>query len=168
MVGEIRDKETAVLAVQAALTGHLVFSTIHTNTSFGAIPRLVDMGVDPFLIAPTLVAVIGQRLVRKLCNGAGAPFPVTDSLKEFLNREFSDLPEAARAKLPPVKEFYHATPTAECPGWNARQNGCLRDFAYDERTGTDRPQGADRREDIRFGACKRHAYDARRCHHQRV
>jgi type IV pilus assembly protein PilB len=115
MVGEIRDKETAVLAVQAALTGHLVFSTIHTNTAFGAIPRLVDMGVDPFLIAPTLVAVIGQRLVRKLCDGAGVPFPVTDSLKGFLNREFSDLPEETRAKLPPVKDFYHATPTAECP-----------------------------------------------------
>jgi type IV pilus assembly protein PilB len=115
MVGEIRDKETAVLAVQAALTGHLVFSTIHTNTAFGAIPRLVDMGVDPFLIAPTLVAVIGQRLVRKLCDGAGVPFPVTDSLKEFLNREFNDLPEEARAKLPPAKDFYHATPTAECP-----------------------------------------------------
>ncbi|MFI5260512.1 MAG: GspE/PulE family protein [Candidatus Paceibacteria bacterium] len=115
MVGEIRDKETAVLAVQAALTGHLVFSTIHTNTSFGAIPRLVDMGVDPFLIAPTLVAVIGQRLVRKLCPGAGVPFPITDSLKEFLDREFADLPEAARAKLPPIKEFYHASPTAECP-----------------------------------------------------
>ena len=75
MVGEIRDKETAVLAVQAALTGHLVFSTIHTNTAVGAIPRLIDMGVDPFLIAPTLVAVIGQRLVRKLCPGSGEALP---------------------------------------------------------------------------------------------
>ncbi|MEK7086289.1 MAG: GspE/PulE family protein [Patescibacteria group bacterium] len=80
MVGEIRDKETAALAVQAALTGHLVFSTIHTNTASGAIPRLVNMGVDPFLIAPTLVAVIGQRLVRKLCDGGGTPFPITESL----------------------------------------------------------------------------------------
>ncbi|MFZ2501005.1 MAG: GspE/PulE family protein [Minisyncoccia bacterium] len=115
MVGEIRDKETAMLAVQAALTGHLVLSTVHTNTASGAIPRLVDMGVDPFLIAPTLVAVIGQRLVRKLCEGGGAPFPVTDSLKEFLNREFADLPEQYRAQLPPFKEFYHATPTPTCP-----------------------------------------------------
>jgi type IV pilus assembly protein PilB len=115
MVGEIRDKETAVLAVQAALTGHLVFSTIHTNTAAGAIPRLVDMGVDPFLIAPTLVGVIGQRLARKLCTGAGEPFPITDSLKEFLDREFADLPEEYHAKLPPFTQFYRATPTATCP-----------------------------------------------------
>ncbi|MFA5996804.1 MAG: GspE/PulE family protein [Candidatus Paceibacterota bacterium] len=115
MVGEIRDKETAVLAVQAALTGHLVFSTIHTNTSAGAIPRLVDMGVDPFLIAPTLVAVIGQRLIRTLCPGGGTPFPVTDSLKDFLDRQFADLPEKYHAALPPFKQFYHATPTPECP-----------------------------------------------------
>jgi type IV pilus assembly protein PilB len=123
MVGEIRDKETAVLAVQAALTGHLVFSTIHTNTATGAIPRLVDMGVDPFLIAPTLVAVIGQRLVRKLCEGAGSAFPVSDSLKEFLDREFADVPEAVRAKLPPFKEFYHATPTATCPDGTRGRTG---------------------------------------------
>jgi len=115
MVGEIRDKETAALAVQAALTGHLVLSTIHTNTAAGAIPRLVDMEVDPYLIAPTLVAVIGQRLVRKLCDGGGTPFPVSDSLKKYLDREFADLPDAVRAKLPPFKEFYHATPTATCP-----------------------------------------------------
>lgn len=114
MVGEIRDKETAALAVQAALTGHLVFSTIHTNTATGAIPRLVDMGVDPFLIAPTLVGVIGQRLVRKLCVGGGAPFPIGDSLKEFLDREFADLPAEYHSKIPPFKEFYRAVPTATC------------------------------------------------------
>lgn len=114
MVGEIRDNETAVLAVQAALTGHLVFSTIHTNTAAGAIPRLIDMGVDPFLIAPTLVGVIGQRLVRKLCPGGGKSFPIKDSITEFLNREFADLPPEHRNKLPPFKEFYHAVPTAEC------------------------------------------------------
>lgn len=116
MVGEIRDKETAVLAVQAALTGHLVLSTIHTNTAAGAIPRLVDMGVDPYLIAPTLVAVIGQRLVRRLCeDGGGSPFPISDSLKEFLDRDFADLPAAVRNKLPPFTQFYHAAPTATCP-----------------------------------------------------
>ena len=115
MVGEIRDKETAVLAVQAALTGHLVFSTIHTNTSAGAIPRLISMGVDPFFIAPTLVAVIGQRLVRKLCKGAGKAFPIKDSIKQFLDRDFADLPEEYRRALPPFKEFYHASPTDECP-----------------------------------------------------
>jgi len=115
MVGEIRDKETAVLAVQAALTGHLVFSTVHTNTAAGAIPRLIDMGVDPFLIAPTLVGVIGQRLLRKLADGAGKPFPVTDSIKVFLDREFADLPEEYKKNLPPFKQFYHAAATAESP-----------------------------------------------------
>ena len=115
MVGEIRDKETAVLAVQAALTGHLVFSTIHTNTAVGAIPRLIDMGVDPFLIAPTLIAVIGQRLVRKLCPGGGTPFPIKDSIKTFLERDFVDLPQEYKRALPPFKEFYHANPTDECP-----------------------------------------------------
>ncbi len=115
MVGEIRDKETAVLAVQAALTGHLVFSTIHTNTAVGAIPRLIDMGVDPFLIAPTLVSVIGQRLVRKLCEDGGKPFPITDSIKASLDQQFSDLPEEYRRTLPPFKEFYRAVGTAECP-----------------------------------------------------
>lgn len=115
MVGEIRDNETAVLAIQAALTGHLVFSTIHTNTAAGAIPRLIDMGVDPFLIAPTLVAVIGQRLVRKIYEDTGKPFPITDSIKELLDREFADLPKEYQSALPPFKEFYHASPTAECP-----------------------------------------------------
>lgn len=66
MVGEIRDKETANLAVQAALTGHLVFSTLHTNSAAGVLPRLLDMGVEPFLIASTVNTVIGQRLVRRL------------------------------------------------------------------------------------------------------
>jgi type IV pilus assembly protein PilB len=66
MVGEIRDKETAQLAVQAALTGHLVFSTLHTNSAAGILPRLLDMGIEPFLIASTVRAVIGQRLVRRI------------------------------------------------------------------------------------------------------
>jgi len=67
MVGEIRDKETASLAINAALTGHLVLSTLHTNSAAGAIPRLLDMGVEPFLLVSTLRVCVGQRLVRKLC-----------------------------------------------------------------------------------------------------
>lgn len=70
MVGEIRDQETAALAINAALTGHLVLSTLHTNDAAGAIPRLVDMKIEPFLIASTLNIVIAQRLVRKLCDNA--------------------------------------------------------------------------------------------------
>ena len=69
LVGEIRDQETADLAMRAALTGHLVFSTLHTNDAIGAIPRLIDMGIEPFLLASALTAVIGQRLVRRLCSG---------------------------------------------------------------------------------------------------
>jgi type IV pilus assembly protein PilB len=68
MVGEIRDKETAELAVQAALTGHLVFSTLHTNSAAGILPRLLDMGIEPFLIASTVRCVIGQRLVRRIAK----------------------------------------------------------------------------------------------------
>jgi len=71
MVGEIRDKETASLAINAALTGHLVLSTLHTNSAAGAIPRLLDMGVEPFLLVSTLRVVIGQRLTRKLCKDRG-------------------------------------------------------------------------------------------------
>lgn len=125
MVGEIRDKETAALAVQAALTGHLVLSTIHTNTAAGAIPRLIDMGIDPYLIAPTLVAVIGQRLVRKLCEGSGQPFPIKDSYKLLLDRQFADLPEKFRAQLPPLKQFYHASPTPECPNGTRGRTGAF-------------------------------------------
>jgi general secretion pathway protein E len=69
LVGEIRDQETADLAMRAALTGHLVFSTLHTNDAIGAIPRLIDMGIEPFLLASALTAVIGQRLVRCICPG---------------------------------------------------------------------------------------------------
>src|SRR5205823_9504241 len=67
MIGEIRDGETAGMAIQASLTGHLVFSTVHTNDAAGAITRLVDMGIEPFLVASSLVGLLAQRLVRRLC-----------------------------------------------------------------------------------------------------
>ena len=74
MVGEIRDLETAQIAVQASLTGHLVFSTLHTNTAVGAITRLRDMGVEPFLLATSLIGVMAQRLVRMLCVHCRDPY----------------------------------------------------------------------------------------------
>jgi general secretion pathway protein E len=74
MVGEIRDVETAQVAVQAALTGHMVLSTLHTNSAAGAITRLLDMGVEPFLITSTLHAVLAQRLVRRLCEACREPY----------------------------------------------------------------------------------------------
>lgn len=115
MVGEIRDKETAQLAVQAALTGHLVFSTIHTNNALGVIPRLVDMGVDPFLIAPTIILAMAQRLVQLICPGSGMPVPVAGSIKGLIDKQFADLPEEYRRLIPPVKEVLQISPTAECP-----------------------------------------------------
>ena len=77
MVGEIRDAETAEIAIQASLTGHLVLSSVHTNDSAGAITRLRDMGIEPFLLASTLRAVIAQRLVRRLCTDCAAPYPAS-------------------------------------------------------------------------------------------
>jgi general secretion pathway protein E len=78
MVGEIRDQETAEIAIDAALTGHLVLSTLHTNDAPGAITRLVDMGIEPFLVSSSIVGVIGQRLVRKLCTYCKEPYTPTD------------------------------------------------------------------------------------------
>lgn len=115
MVGEIRDKETAQLAIQAALTGHLVLSTIHTNSAVGVIPRLIDMGVDPYLIAPTLILAIAQRLVSVLCPESGKPIPVEGSLQIMIDKQFEDLPEEFRSTLPFTKEVYEISPTPECP-----------------------------------------------------
>jgi type IV pilus assembly protein PilB len=114
MVGEIRDKETAQLAIQAALTGHLVFSTLHTNNAIGAIPRLIDMGVDPYLIAPTLVLTMAQRLVRKLCPDSGKAIPVEDSIKLMLDKQFEDLPTEFKDKIPFGKEVYGIESTPTC------------------------------------------------------
>ena len=115
MVGEIRDKETAELAIQAALTGHLVFSTIHTNTAIGVVPRLIDMGVDPYLIAPTLVLAIAQRLARSLYPGAGKPIPVDASMRMMIDKMFSDLPEAYKADIKMGEYVYEASPVPGCP-----------------------------------------------------
>ena len=115
MVGEIRDKETAQLAVQAALTGHLVFSTLHTNNAAGVIPRLIDMGVDPYLIAPTLICTIAQRLVSMLCPGSGKPIPVDGSIKVMIDKQFADLPAQYRSEIPFADTVYEPTPTSECP-----------------------------------------------------
>jgi general secretion pathway protein E len=79
MVGEIRDSETAEIAIQAALTGHLVFSTLHTNDSFGALTRLVDMDIEPFLVSSSVLAVLAQRLVRVVCPDCREPYVPTES-----------------------------------------------------------------------------------------
>jgi general secretion pathway protein E len=84
MVGEIRDLETAEIAVQASLTGHMVLSTLHTNTAIGAVTRLQDMGVEPFLLSSSLLSVMAQRLVRLLCNECKEPFDPMASERELL------------------------------------------------------------------------------------
>ncbi|MBX4215779.1 Flp pilus assembly complex ATPase component TadA [Candidatus Parcubacteria bacterium] len=115
MVGEIRDKETAQLAIQAALTGHLVFSTLHTNNAIGVIPRLIDMGVDPYLIAPTLILAAAQRLVRQICPDAASPLPVEGSIKVIIEKQFADLAADKRSQALSIKNMYEAKPTPSCP-----------------------------------------------------
>ncbi len=132
MVGEIRDKETAQLAVQAALTGHLVLSTIHTNNAVGVIPRLIDMGVDPFLIAPTLILTMAQRLVRKLCPNSGHPMAIEGSLKAWIENKFSEVPEEFR-KLAPTSGFlYELAQTPECPNGTRGRIGVYEMFEMDK------------------------------------
>ncbi len=103
MVGEIRDPETAEIAVQAALTGHLVLSTVHTNSAVGAITRLRDMGVEPFLLASTVTSIVAQRLVRRLCPDCKEPYSPTP-------RELSDLGISENTSAP----FYHAKGCESC------------------------------------------------------
>ncbi len=88
MIGEIRDKETAEEAVHAAMTGHIVFSTLHTNSSAAALPRLLDIGVEPFLIASTINAVLAQRLVRVICKDCQVPFKLEDAVYGSLSKQF--------------------------------------------------------------------------------
>ena len=114
LVGEIRDKETAQLAIQAALTGHLVLSTIHTNNAIGVIPRLVDMGIDPYLIAPTLKLAMAQRLVQRLCPGTGAKTPVDESMKQMFAREFETLPKKYQDRIPAYEHVLHPEPSPGC------------------------------------------------------
>ncbi len=112
MVGEIRDAETAQLAIQAALTGHLVFSTIHTNTAIGVVTRLLDMGIEPYLIAPTLIATIGQRLSRQIADGCGVKMEMNTGLTEMVKNTFTNLPDSFKSKLPLDQPLYEAKPNA--------------------------------------------------------
>jgi type IV pilus assembly protein PilB len=116
MVGEIRDKETAELAVQAALTGHLVFSTIHTNTAISTITRLVEMGIEPYLLAPTVRLVIGQRLLKKLIPETESPHElvtIEGSYRQMVKKQFGDLSSDILAKLPFSPYFHSPKPTKD-------------------------------------------------------
>jgi type IV pilus assembly protein PilB len=105
MVGEMRDLETAQISIQASLTGHLVLSTLHTNDAPGAVTRLVDMGVEPFLISSTLMAVLGQRLVRTICKDCRTPFEPTENQLALLNLSPHDLGD---------KVFYYGRGCSAC------------------------------------------------------
>lgn len=113
MVGEIRDKETAQLAIQAALTGHLVFSTLHTNNAIGAIPRLVDMGIDPYLIAPTLIVSIAQRLAQMTFPASRKEIPLDESVKKQIEEQLKDLPDEFKPEI--ENKMYETVPSPECP-----------------------------------------------------
>jgi type IV pilus assembly protein PilB len=116
MVGEIRDGETGELAVHAALTGHLIFSTLHTNDAFGVVPRLVDMRVEPFLLAATINVAIAQRLARKICERCKAPITMPPEVEERVRKDLEAIPAAYKAHLDLTKK----------PLTMYRGRGCLR------------------------------------------
>ncbi|HLM84169.1 MAG TPA: GspE/PulE family protein [Candidatus Bathyarchaeia archaeon] len=118
MVGEIRDTETAELAVHAALTGHVVLATLHTNDSLGAIPRLIDMKVEPFLVASSLRAVVAQRLVRKICPNCREEVKMSDPVKLEIERVLAQIPEAEKKvhNLQDGIKIYKGKGCAKCTG----------------------------------------------------
>lgn len=117
MVGEIRDAETAKLAIHAALTGHLVLSTLHTNNATGVIPRLIDLGVDPFLIPSTLILAVAQRLVRRLCPDSVTEVSLEGRKREIFTDEMKIMPEESRKELEKAlgANTYEGVPSPTCP-----------------------------------------------------
>jgi type IV pilus assembly protein PilB len=131
MVGEIRDSETAKLAIQAALTGHLVLSTLHTNNSIGVIPRLIDMGIEPYLIPPALTMVLAQRLVPILCEDAKVAMPLDEGLKMMVDKQFVDLPAEFRSKIPAVDKIFRPGKSASCSSGTRGRMGVFETFSMD-------------------------------------
>ena len=103
MIGEMRDQETSSMAIEAALTGHLVFSTLHTNDAAGSFPRLLEMGLEPFLVSTAIKGILAQRLVRRICKYCKEPVEISDSLREELH-------------LSPDMQFYHGKGCDKCDG----------------------------------------------------
>jgi type IV pilus assembly protein PilB len=118
MVGEIRDGETAELAVHAALTGHLVFSTVHTNNAIGALPRLIDLGIEPFLIASALRVIAAQRLVRSICPDCKEEMHMPDNIVAQIKRDLEGVSEEEMKKygldLSQGFKFYHGKGCKNC------------------------------------------------------
>ena len=111
MVGEIRDEETASLAVHAALTGHVLLSTLHTSNTLGVVPRLIDMGIEPFLIPPTLSLAIAQRLVRKLCPHCKKKIKPDLKARKIIEEEIKKIPSVMKDKINLKKDFYIYKPS---------------------------------------------------------
>ncbi len=122
MVGEIRDAETANLAVNAALTGHLMLSTLHTNNSIGVVPRLIDLGVPGFLLASSLNLMLAQRLVGRLCPKCKKERQVSGEAADIIEKELADLPESVRSNLKFKKPYtsWHAEPDPNCDVCNGK------------------------------------------------
>jgi len=115
MVGEIRDLETAEIAIQSALTGHLMLSTIHTNSAAGAVPRFLSMGVKPFLLAPALNSIIGQRLVRRICSNCIEELPLDPEQSTRVKEQLSNLPATEKDKINLEDlHFYHGKGCENC------------------------------------------------------
>ena len=116
LVGEIRDNETAALAVQASLTGHLLFSSIHTNNAVGVVPRLLDMGIDAFLLPSSLSVVIAQRLLGRLCEGCKAPVKATPSVEQMITQLIKTVPQEIKEQhqIAPPYQIYQAQGCADC------------------------------------------------------
>lgn len=117
MLGEIRDQETADMAIHAALTGHVVLSTLHTNDAAGAFPRLIDMQIEPFLITSSLHTVIAQRLVRKICDNCKVEMPIAPELKKELEEEIEKMPEKIRKEVKKMDfKLYEGKGCNHCAG----------------------------------------------------
>jgi type II secretory ATPase GspE/PulE/Tfp pilus assembly ATPase PilB-like protein len=119
MVGEIRDGETATMATQAALTGHLVLSTLHTNDASGAIPRLTNMGIEPFLITSSLNISLGQRLVRRICENCKTEVNLPQGARDQVHAELEVIRQVSALDAARIKDdftFYQGTGCKECQG----------------------------------------------------
>lgn len=136
MIGEIRDKETAEITLQASITGHLVLSTLHTNDASGVIPRLLDLGIEPYLLPPALNAVVGQRLVRRLCPYCKEPHATTEEEKEQINKITGVISPKSGISLPnELPPLFQAGPGCEACSFTGYKGriGIYEVFTMDEK-----------------------------------
>ncbi len=121
MIGEMRDQETSSMAIEAALTGHLVFSTLHTNDAAGAFPRLLEMGLEPFLVSTAIKGVLAQRLVRRICKFCKEPYEISQEMRDELH-------------LTPDMQFYHGKGCEKCDGSGYKGRAGIYEFLVPNET----------------------------------